>query len=186
MSKVQSAFLRDQAPESEKCLVFGDLLTGSARNWYSQLSRSTRNSWKALSTSFMERYCGRGVPAGRQYYHAWKRTDETPLEYLYHLNVAGMCAKIPVKDGSSTARREHVKHYIHTLDDRDFAKQLTLLRLGDADELEETLMALQRARNQQRKASMGTNKYRLRTPAPAAPVAVRPPRAVKVFRMDRV
>ena len=58
-----------------------------------------------------------------------------------------MRAKIPVKDGSSTARRENVEHYIHTLDGRDFAKPLTLLRFGDADELEETLMVLQRAKN---------------------------------------
>uniref|UniRef100_A0AAV1UZZ2 Retrotransposon gag domain-containing protein n=1 Tax=Peronospora matthiolae TaxID=2874970 RepID=A0AAV1UZZ2_9STRA len=42
-NKMKTAFLRDQAPEDEKCLVFGDLLTGPARNWYSQLSRSTRN-----------------------------------------------------------------------------------------------------------------------------------------------
>uniref|UniRef100_A0AAV1TQF8 Uncharacterized protein n=2 Tax=Peronospora matthiolae TaxID=2874970 RepID=A0AAV1TQF8_9STRA len=41
--KVKSAFLRDQAPDSRNCLVLGDLLAGPARNWYSQLSRSTRN-----------------------------------------------------------------------------------------------------------------------------------------------
>ena len=35
VSKVKSAFLRDQAPDAEKYLVFGDLLTGPARNWYS-------------------------------------------------------------------------------------------------------------------------------------------------------
>ena len=33
ISKVKSAFFRDQAPYEEKCLVFGDLLTGPARNW---------------------------------------------------------------------------------------------------------------------------------------------------------
>uniref|UniRef100_A0AAV1T405 Uncharacterized protein n=1 Tax=Peronospora matthiolae TaxID=2874970 RepID=A0AAV1T405_9STRA len=32
ISKVKSAFLRDQAPDEEKCLVFDDLLTGPARN----------------------------------------------------------------------------------------------------------------------------------------------------------
>ena len=34
ISKVKSAFLRDQAPEVEKCLVLRDLLTGPARDWY--------------------------------------------------------------------------------------------------------------------------------------------------------
>ena len=88
-------------------------------SWYSQLSRSTRNSWKSLLEEFKVQYCGRGVPVGRQYYLAWKRSNETPLEYLYRLNVAGMRAKMPVRDGSSVAKREHVEHYIHTLDDRD-------------------------------------------------------------------
>ena len=32
ISKIKSAFLRDRAPDEEKCLVFGNLLTGSARN----------------------------------------------------------------------------------------------------------------------------------------------------------
>ena len=36
-------------------------------------------------------------------------------------------------------RKEHVNHYIGTLDDRDLARMLTMLRLGDADDLEEKL-----------------------------------------------
>ena len=32
ISKVKSAFLRDQVSDEEKCWVFGDLLTGPARN----------------------------------------------------------------------------------------------------------------------------------------------------------
>ncbi|KAE8878607.1 hypothetical protein PF003_g37290 [Phytophthora fragariae] len=40
IGKAKSAFLRDQAPDSEKCLVFGDLMSGPARNWYRQLARS--------------------------------------------------------------------------------------------------------------------------------------------------
>ena len=35
VGKVKIALLRDQAPDLEKCLVFGDLLTGPARNWHS-------------------------------------------------------------------------------------------------------------------------------------------------------
>ena len=34
VSKVRSAFLRDQAPDEEKSLVFSDLLTGPVRDWY--------------------------------------------------------------------------------------------------------------------------------------------------------
>ncbi|OWZ09502.1 hypothetical protein PHMEG_00017789 [Phytophthora megakarya] len=43
IGKVKSAFMRDQASDDEKCLTFVDFLAGSAKNWYRQLSRSTRN-----------------------------------------------------------------------------------------------------------------------------------------------
>ena len=83
ISRVKSAFLRDQAPDTEKCLVFSDLLTGPARNWYNQLSRSTRHDCKSLLECLMIQYGGYGVSAGRQCYHARKQSNETPLEYLY-------------------------------------------------------------------------------------------------------
>ena len=79
ISKVKSAFLRDQAPEVEKCLVFSDLLTGPARDWYNQLSRSTRTLWKALLEGFMTKYERKGISVGRLDYHARKRSIENPL-----------------------------------------------------------------------------------------------------------
>ncbi|OWY90836.1 hypothetical protein PHMEG_00040852 [Phytophthora megakarya] len=42
IGKVKSAFQRDQATEEEKCLTFGDLMVGSAKNWHRQLSRTTK------------------------------------------------------------------------------------------------------------------------------------------------
>ena len=55
-------------------------------------------------------------------------------------------------------RREHVEHFISTLDDRDLAKQLTLLRLSDAEDMEETLRVYQRIENRYTKLSMGPGK----------------------------
>ena len=40
VTTMKTAFTRDQAPDDEKCLVFGGLLTGPAQNWYRQLGRS--------------------------------------------------------------------------------------------------------------------------------------------------
>ena len=37
ISKVKSAYLRNQSLDEENCICFGDLLTGPARNWYNQL-----------------------------------------------------------------------------------------------------------------------------------------------------
>ncbi|GMF20116.1 unnamed protein product [Phytophthora fragariaefolia] len=141
LGKVKSAFIRDQAPDSEKCLVFGDLLTGPARNW--------------------------------------KRSDESPLEYLHRLNVAGMLAKLPIKDGSAAARREH---FIETLDDRALADLLALLRLSDAEVLVDTLCARQRAKSRQGRAAMGSSKFRQKTPATPNPTPSKNARAVRAIR----
>ncbi|GMF25324.1 unnamed protein product [Phytophthora fragariaefolia] len=127
LGKVKSAFIRDQAPDQETCLVFGDLSPDQldiARYWYRQLSRTTRSTWKDLHQSFQVQYCGRGVSVARQYYHARKRSDESPLEYLHRLNVAGLRTRLQIKDGPPDVRREHVKDVIETLDDRDLADQL--------------------------------------------------------------
>ncbi|ETO60401.1 hypothetical protein F444_21394 [Phytophthora nicotianae P1976] len=101
IGKVKSVFVRDQAPDDEKCLVLGGLFTGSARNWYRQLSRTTRGDWIELLREFQVQFCGLGVSVARQYYHAKKRADETPLEYLHRLSVAGLRAKLRVKSGPS-------------------------------------------------------------------------------------
>ncbi|EGZ20270.1 hypothetical protein PHYSODRAFT_328401 [Phytophthora sojae] len=182
VSKVKSAFLRDQAPDEEKCLTFADLLSGSARNWYRQLPRSTRNKWPDLLRSFQTQYCGLGISVARQYYHARKRSDESPLNYLYRLNVAGLRDRLKIKDGGSKKRREHVDHSIETLGDQDLADRLTLLRLPDADELEEVLRALDRARNRQKKSAYGSSKYRQKAPATPAPAA--PAKHVRAIQIE--
>ena len=85
----------------------------------------------------MAKYGGKNsVSVGRLYYHAIKRSNETPLEYLYRLNVAAIREKIPIRDGSPSTRKEHVIHYIGTLDDRNLARILTIIRFEDADDLE--------------------------------------------------
>ncbi|GMF49757.1 unnamed protein product [Phytophthora fragariaefolia] len=103
--------------------------------------------WKDLHQSFQVQYCRRGVSVARQYYHARKRSDESPLEYLHRLNVAGLRNRLQIKDGPQEVRREHVEHFIETLDDRDLADQLALLRIPDADTLEEVLRSRQRAKS---------------------------------------
>ncbi|GMF44973.1 unnamed protein product [Phytophthora fragariaefolia] len=178
LGKVKSALIRDQAPDQEKCLVFGDLLTGPARNWYRQLSRTTRSTWKDLHQSFQVQYCGPGVSVARQYYHARKRSDESPLEYLHRLNVAGLRTRLPIKDGPLDVRREHVEHFIETLDDHDLADQLALLRIPDADTLEEVLRSRQRAKSRQSNTVYGSIKPRQKPPAAA--VGTRAVRAVHV------
>ncbi|KAE9273787.1 hypothetical protein PF001_g27354 [Phytophthora fragariae] len=160
ISKVKSSFMRDQASDEEKCLTLADLLSGPAKNWYRQLPRSTRNKWTELLKSFQVQYCGFGISVARQYYQARKRSDESALEYLHRLNVAGLRARLKVKDGGAKERKEHVDHFIETLGDPELADKLMLLRLSDADDLEEVLRALDRAKSRQKKTTAGSSRYR--------------------------
>ena len=82
---------------------------------------------------------------GRQHYQARKRSDESPLEYVYRLNVAGVRSKLDIKNGPTHVKREHGKCFVKTLDGREMAYQLTLLRVSDVEDLEEVLRARQRA-----------------------------------------
>ncbi|OWY98079.1 LOW QUALITY PROTEIN: hypothetical protein PHMEG_00031248 [Phytophthora megakarya] len=165
ISKVKSAFMRDQASDDEKCLTFADLLAGSAKSWYRQLSRSTRNKWSDLLRNFQIQYWGLGVSVARQYYRTRRRSDKSPLDYF------SMWRGSVRKDGNAKERREHVDHYIETLEDQDLAERLTLLRLTDADDLEEVLRARNRANNRQKKAAFGSSKYRQKptNSTPSAP-----------------
>ncbi|GMF30455.1 unnamed protein product [Phytophthora fragariaefolia] len=104
---------------------------------------------------------------------------ESPLEYLHRLYVAGIRAKLPIKDGSAAARREHVKHFIEALDDRELGDQLAPLRLSDADVLEDTLRARQRAKSRQGRAAMGSSKFRQKAPATPNPTPSKNARAVR-------
>ncbi|KAG3113406.1 hypothetical protein PI125_g7375 [Phytophthora idaei] len=135
LSKVKSAFPRHQDSDEERCLTFTDPLPGPAKNCYRQLSRSTRNKWCDLLRSFQTQYCVLGVSVAWQYYHARKRSDESPLGYLYRLNIAALRARLKIKDGDQRARREHVEHYIETLGDQELAGLLTLLQITDAEDL---------------------------------------------------
>uniref|UniRef100_A0AAV1VBW5 CCHC-type domain-containing protein n=1 Tax=Peronospora matthiolae TaxID=2874970 RepID=A0AAV1VBW5_9STRA len=184
IGKVKSAFIRDQAPDEERCLVFGDLMVGPARYWYRQLSRSTRFNWKELMNSFLVEYAGHGMSASRQYYHAKKRSEEDPLQCLYRLNVMGMQAKIPVMTGLPAARKEHVNHFIDTLDDPDLSNQLLLLNVEDAEAMQKTLHGYQQGRSRQGKVMMGSSKFRQK--GTQGPALSKPARAVRMVRTEDV
>ena len=51
-----------------------------------------------------------------------------------------------------------MKHFISTQNDLDLVKQLTLLQLSDADDMEETLRAYQCMENRYTKTPMGPGK----------------------------
>ncbi|EGZ10297.1 hypothetical protein PHYSODRAFT_247167 [Phytophthora sojae] len=178
MSDLKEFSGKDQ--DEEKCLTFADLLTGPAKNWYRQLGRSTRNKWSDLLRSFQIQYCGLGVSVAWQYYHSRKRSDESPLEYLYRLNVAALRARLKIKDGDSKARREHVEHFIETLGRSETGRSAPLFRLSDAEDLEEVLRARERAKSRQKRSAFGS-KYRQKVPTSAPAAATK--RAVRAVQI---
>ncbi|OWY99755.1 Eukaryotic/viral aspartic protease [Phytophthora megakarya] len=142
-NRLKSASRRDGMTGDEVCALFGDLMAGPARQWYLQLKKSTRTSWTELTDQFRVQYCGKGVSRVSRYYHASKHVDETPLEYLYRLNVAGMRAKIHYSDGTPEEKREHVELFINTLgaQEQELASRLTLMEVPGTATLEKKLRA---------------------------------------------
>ena len=93
-----------------------------------------------------------------------------------------MQAQIPVKTGSPASLKEHVDHFIDTLDDENLAGQLLLLRVGDADSMEATVREYQRGRSRHGKVMMGASKYRQK--AATSPAPSKPARAVRMIRAE--
>ncbi|POM67072.1 LOW QUALITY PROTEIN: Hypothetical protein PHPALM_16976 [Phytophthora palmivora] len=133
IGKVKSAFMRDQASDEENAWP--------SRIYWLDPPRTNLPVTNGLICSELSKiqYCGLVVSVARQYYHTRRRPEESPLDYLYRLSVAGLRTKLKIKDGNAKDRREHVDHYIETLKDQDLTNRLTLLRLSDADDLEEVL-----------------------------------------------
>ncbi|OWZ17549.1 LOW QUALITY PROTEIN: hypothetical protein PHMEG_0008501 [Phytophthora megakarya] len=137
--------MRDQASDDEKCLTFADRFAGSAKNWYRQLSRSTRNKWSDLIRSFHIQYIGLGTSVANQYYHT--RCWTTCIGSTWR------DSRLKIKDGCAKDRRKNVYHYIETLACQDLEERVTLLRLTDADDLEEVFRARDRSKNHQKEAA---------------------------------
>ena len=79
------------------------------------------------------------------------------------------------KDVSATARREHVKQFIETFDDRNLANIFFLLRLKDADEI-----LTHQSANGKPTELIGSGKLRRQSAGPSILTPSKPARAVKV------
>ncbi|KAE8969877.1 hypothetical protein PR001_g22141 [Phytophthora rubi] len=165
----------------EVCGQFSDLMCGPARQWYLQLPKKVKKSWTELMEQFRVQYCGKGVSMASRYYHAAQRPDETPLDYLHRLNVAGLRANIPYADGTTEEKREHVEHFIRTLNtqEAELASRLTLMEVADSEALEKKLRARQRGLAHQKKTLFGSNKFRQKAPTPPT----QPARAVHAIHV---
>ncbi|EGZ05820.1 hypothetical protein PHYSODRAFT_253603 [Phytophthora sojae] len=139
----KSAARCDGMTGEKVCGQFSDLMSGPARQWYLQLPRKVKKSWTELMEQFRVQYCGKGVSMASRYYHAAQRPDETPLDYLYRLNVAGLRANIPYAEGTTEEKRENVKHFIRTLNtqEAELTSRLTLMEVADSEALEKKLRA---------------------------------------------
>ena len=111
-------------------------------------------------------FCGLGVPVARQYYHAKKRSDKSPLDYLYRLNVIALRAMFKINIGSPKIQKEHVEHYIEIVDDPEWTDQSMMLRLADVEKLRKVLKACQKTKARRGKTLFGSRKFGQKVPAP--------------------
>uniref|UniRef100_A0AAV1T7G7 Uncharacterized protein n=1 Tax=Peronospora matthiolae TaxID=2874970 RepID=A0AAV1T7G7_9STRA len=112
-------------------------------------------------------FYGLGAPVARLYYHEKMRSDESPLIYLYRLNVIKLRKKNKIKDGPPKVQKEHVEHYNETLEDPELAYQLTILRLAGVDESEDVLRSRHMTKARRRKLLFGSSKFRQKAPVPS-------------------
>ncbi|OWY91153.1 Eukaryotic/viral aspartic protease, partial [Phytophthora megakarya] len=167
----------------EVCALFGGMMAGPARQWYLQLKESTRTSWTELTDLFRVQYCGKSVSMASRYYHASKHVDETPLKYLYRLNVAGMRAKI--RYTTPEEKREHVELFINTLgaQEQELASRLTLMEVPDTVTLEKKLRARQRGLAHQKKTLFVLKRFHQKASTPT-PTPARAVHAVQIATDD--
>ena len=143
-SKIRAALESDQYTDLEKCRKFPTLLKGPAKNWYTELPRHDRIQWKTLAEKFQVQYCGKGTSKLKQYNDMRRRDTEDPLDYLFRLNTAAIRARIRLHNGSPEEKKEHVEHFIETLQDEDLADDLTKLCLRDEDGLQTVLQEMRK------------------------------------------
>ncbi|KAE8995262.1 hypothetical protein PR002_g19669 [Phytophthora rubi] len=181
LNRLNSAARRDGMTGEEVCGQFSDLVSGPARQWYLQLPKKVKKSWTELMEQFRVQYCDKGVSMSSRYYHAAQRPDEIPPDYLYRLNVAGLRANIPYAVGTTEEKREHVEHFIRTLNtqEAELASCLTLMEVADSEALEKKLRARQRGLAHQKKTLFGSNKFRQKAPTPPT----QPARAVHAIHV---
>ncbi|EGZ05050.1 Eukaryotic/viral aspartic protease, active site, partial [Phytophthora sojae] len=151
----KSAARRDGMTGEEVCGQFSDLMSGPARQWYLQLPRKVKKSWTELMEQLRVQYCTATTMR-------LSAPDETPLDYLYRLNVAGLRANIPYTEGTTEQKGENVEHFIRTLStqETELASRLTLMEVADSEALEKKLRARQRGLAHQKKTLFGSNKFR--------------------------
>ncbi|OWZ12866.1 hypothetical protein PHMEG_00013902 [Phytophthora megakarya] len=110
-------------------------LSSSARNWRSQLSPHVRCGWTRFSKQFKVKYCKSKMSDSERYYTMKQRKAETPLDFLYRLNVAADRADIRYKK-SERRREQHVKRFTHRLADSQLKNILKSQRFKSMDDAE--------------------------------------------------
>ncbi|OWZ04812.1 hypothetical protein PHMEG_00023215 [Phytophthora megakarya] len=99
--------------------------------WYRQLPRKTRRTWKLLSDAFIKYYCSKF----NQYYSAKREDKEHVCDNLNRLNGYTRNAGVPFENGGCEAK-DHVEHFLDTCDDGCFKERLCHVRLKDIHDLE--------------------------------------------------
>ncbi|OWZ22837.1 LOW QUALITY PROTEIN: hypothetical protein PHMEG_0002391 [Phytophthora megakarya] len=110
------------------------------------------------------------------------QSDESSLVYLYRLNVAGLCARLKIKDGSTTDRRKHMDHFIKTLEDPDLADRRTYrMRMFR----KKSVIRWDRAKSRLKKAAFRSGKFKQKASKAVSSAPAKQVRAIRIQATHR-
>ncbi|KAF0692209.1 Aste57867_16687 [Aphanomyces stellatus] len=108
------------------------------QDWFNQLRKEQKATWKATRARFVKEYVLSPIPKEEVYYTMEQRTDESDKAYLFRFNAAARAIR---QDYHSSRRvlRLHINRFAHALRNKSFGTILSQHVFNTMDELEEYL-----------------------------------------------
>jgi hypothetical protein len=121
-------------------------MSPAVRNWRGQLRKSVRSDWKRLEKAFKREYCKSKVDDLERYYTMSQYKDETPLAFLYRLNLGAEHAGVRFRK-SDRSRDQHVRRFLKNLHDDQLKLTLQTQRFRKVSDLEYVLKQQEEVRD---------------------------------------
>ncbi|OWY99537.1 hypothetical protein PHMEG_00029445 [Phytophthora megakarya] len=105
-------------------MAFELSLQDGVSQWYRQLPRKSRRTWKLLSEAFIKYYCFKFIQSAKTRYYSAKREDkEHVCDYFNRLNDYARNARVQFENGGRESK-DHMEHFLDTGDNRGLEERL--------------------------------------------------------------
>ncbi|OWZ19686.1 hypothetical protein PHMEG_0006015 [Phytophthora megakarya] len=138
-------------PSNDWCMTFELGLQDGALNFYRQLPRKTRHTWKLLSDAFIKYYCSKFDQSAKARYYSANREDKDHLcVYLNRFNGYARNVGVQFENGGRESMN-HVEHFPDTCDDRGLEECLCHVRVKDIHDLDDIINDVLKRRDRKTK-----------------------------------